>query len=98
MGFRVRFERTKEQPKKKKRKKPGQFSKRIVIFCIAVMMAYTVFGLFMQVKWNIQPESTLTTVFFAGVFGELWELSKIKRGKIKNPDSTNNEEETGSDD
>lgn len=95
MGFRIRFERTNKQTKKKKKKK-GLFRNSIVIFCIAAMMAYTVFGLFMQVKWNIQPEATLTTVFFAALFGELWELSKIKRAKLKNPDSTNNEE-TGSD-
>lgn len=95
MGFRIRFERTKQQTKKKKKKKPGQFSKRIIIFCIAAMMAYTVFCLWMQVDKGMQPESTLTTVFFGAIFGELWELSKIKRKKQDT--QTTNEEETGSD-
>ena len=93
MGFKFSFE--PKKPVKKKRKKPGQFSKRIIIFCIASMMAYTIFCLWMQVDKGIQPESTLTTVFFAAVFGELWELSKIKRKKQDKQTNENYNEETG---
>lgn len=95
MSFRIRFERANKQVKKKKRKTPGRFSKRIIIFCIAAMMGYTIFCLWMQVDKGIQPESTLTTVFFAAIFGELWELSKIKRRKQDTLTNNNNNEETG---
>lgn len=83
MGFRLRFEPSK--------KKPGRFSKRMVLFCIAAMMTYTVFCLWMQLDRNIQPESTLTTMFFGALFGELWELSKIKRKKQDNTESDSEE-------
>ena len=93
MGFKLSFE--PKKPAKKKKKKPGQFSKRIIIFCITAMMAYTVFCLWMQVDKGMQPESTLTTVFFAAIFGELWELSKIKRKKQDTQTNENYNEETG---
>lgn len=96
MGFRIRLERTNKHSKVEK-KKSGQFSKRIIIFCITAMMVYTGFCLWMQVAKGMQPESTLTTVFFAAIFGELWELSKIKRKKQDTQTNENNNEETGSD-
>lgn len=94
MGFRIRLERT-DKHSNSKNKKPGQFSKRIIIFCIAAMMVYTGICLWMQVDKGMQPESTLTTVFFAAIFGELWELSKIKRKKQDTQTDEYNNEETG---
>lgn len=93
MGFRVRF----EQTKKRKKKKKGQFGKRIVVFIIGAMTVYTVFGLFMQYSKSIAPDSTLTTCLFAALFGELWELSKIKRKKEDKNTSVEESDETGSD-
>lgn len=96
MGFRISFE--PKQPKKKKKKNTtGQFSKRIVIFCIFLVIGYTGFCLAMQWFKGFQPESQLTIGFFAFVTVELWNLSNIKRDKTKNPD-TNNFDNLGGDD
>ena len=64
--------------------KKGNFAKRIIIYCILAATFYTIFSLFMQYTKGLAPDATLTTVVFAAVFGELWELSKIKREKLKN--------------
>lgn len=88
MGIKIKWEST---TKKQKKKIKGNFSKRLIIFCIAMAMLYTVFGLYMQWKMNIAPDATLTTGVFAAIFGELWELSKIKRKKL---DSNGNGDDT----
>lgn len=85
MGLKVHWE-------SKKANKAGKFGKRLILLCIFMAIIYTVFGLFMQYTTGIAPDSTLTTVVFAAIFGELWELSKIKRKKLdsnRNGDDTN---------
>ena len=66
-----------------KQKKRGEFGKCLIIFCLMMATAYTLFGLYMQYTTGTAPDSTLTTVVFAAIFGELWELSKIKRKKLE---------------
>lgn len=85
MGFRFKIERTK--------KKSGQFGKRMVLFCIGAAIAYTVYGLWMQVELGVMPDSTITTGVYAALFGELWELSKIKRNKQRSDGVENTDEE-----
>ena len=72
MGLKIKME-----------KKKGEFGKCLIVCCLLMAVAYTLFGLYMQYTTGIAPDSTLTTVVFAAIFGELWELSKIKRKKLE---------------
>lgn len=61
----------------------GDFSKKLVVFIVAFVIAFTAVNLYVFVKVGSEP-STLITAVMAFFGGELWALATIKKKKIHN--------------
>lgn len=68
----------------------GAMSKRIIWFSIFFIVCYTIGVMFLQVRFGVQPNDTLTTSVFAFFGGELIMLM-IKR--MFSPKTTEQEEQ-----
>ena len=58
-------------------------SKKIIIFVIASIFAYTSLSMLIQFKTGLEVSPTLTTCYFGFCTGELWMLASIKKSKLK---------------
>lgn len=64
-----------------KRRKKGDYSKRIVALILVVALLFSASVLLIFLRTGAEP-ATLVSCFFAGVIGELWFLAGIKKKKI----------------
>lgn len=76
----------------RRRKKPLKDLDKYVIFCITIMILYTIADKITFVLSGGLESSTLTTAFFGVFGGEIFLCAMIKRLKLKN-EQKNNEEE-----
>ena len=67
-----------KDPKKKKLKKKTNFSKKIVLLCIFVIIVYTAFQSYLSYKLGIELSPTLTTCVYAFFGTELAACALIK--------------------
>lgn len=69
--------------KKKRTKKPGMFSKSIIIAVILANVTFTIGVLCVFLKTSSEP-STLVASWFAFTTVEVWSLATIKKSKENN--------------
>lgn len=67
------------------------YSKKIIPFVIFSLFTFTGVAIYVQVKTGVELSPTLITCFFGFCTCELWNLSSIKKVKIKQ--QTNEDEE-----
>lgn len=65
-----------------RKKKKGDYSKRIVALILVVALLFSASVLLIFLRTGAEP-ATLVSCFFAGVIGELWLLAGIKKKKIR---------------
>ena len=78
------------EKKEQKPKKPLTTLDKYVIFCIIVMIIYTIADKITFVLTNGLESSTLTSAFFACFGGEVFLCAMIKRLKLKNEKPSKN--------
>ena len=66
------------------KKKKIHMSKCIVPFVILSIFSFTGVAIYVQLATNMELSSTLIVSFYGFCTCELWELSSIKKTKIKN--------------
>ena len=69
------------------------YSKKIIPFVIFSIFSFTGVAIFVQVKTGVELSPTLITCFFGFCTCELWNLSSIKKVKIKQQNKPINEDE-----
>lgn len=73
-----------------RKKKKGDYSKRIVALILVVALLFSASVLLIFLRTGAEP-ATLVSCFFAGVIGELWFLAGIKKKKIVQENSCENQ-------
>ena len=58
-------------------------SKKLIVFIICSIFAFTGLAMWVQIKTGIELSPTLITCFYAFCTGELWMLASIKKSKLK---------------
>ena len=68
----------------------GRFSKFIIVFVIAVNVAFTIAVLWLFYKTSTEPVA-LIGAWFAFTTVEVWQLANIKKKKIDKGENVNND-------
>lgn len=80
--------------RKKPHKKKSALD-RYVIFCLTVLMLFTIVAIVYQFATGQELSSTLITCFFSSMGGELLMLCMIKRLKLKRGETSEYEDFSG---
>ena len=80
-----KFKFNKNKVKKVKRAsfQHSKTSKKLIVFIICSIFAFTGLAMWVQIKTGIELSPTLITCFYAFCTGELWMLASIKKSKLK---------------
>lgn len=69
------------------------YSKKIIPFVILSIFTFTGIAIYVQYKTGMELSSTLITCFFGFCTCELWNITSIKKVKIKHQNMKVNKEE-----
>ena len=78
-------------------KKKKSTSKQVVTFVIMAIFTFTGIAIWLQYKIGMELSPTLITCFYGFCVGELWCLASIKKSKVSNG-YTHEEEKVQNDD
>ena len=85
----IKFNRSKIKKVELIKNEHSRTSKRIIMFVIVAIFAFTGLAIWTQVKTGMELSPTLITCFFTFCTGELWMLASIKKTKLKNGQKDN---------